>query len=118
MPSLVVRNADRRTTLGIRVDVADGPWSRLRGLLGRDALAPGEGLLLTPCRAIHMYGMRFPIDVAFLDPEGQVLAAYDSIRPGQRTRRHGDARYALEIPAGTLTESRTRIGDTLEWEVR
>ncbi|MEZ4415827.1 MAG: DUF192 domain-containing protein [Gemmatimonadota bacterium] len=118
MPALVVRNPDRNSTLGIRVGVADSPWSRLRGLLGRDALSPGEGLMLMPCRAIHMYGMRFAIDVAFLDPEGRVVATYDTIRPGDRTRVHKDARYALEVPAGTLAETGTRPGDTLEWEIR
>ncbi len=116
--SLLVKNPARGTTLGIRVGVADSPWTRLRGLLGRPSLAGGEGLLLSPCRAIHMYGMRFPIDVAFLDPEGKVVATYDGIAPGKRTSVHREARYALEVPVGTLRETGTRVGDTLEWEDR
>ena len=116
--SLLVKNPTRGTTLGIRVGLADGAWSRLRGLLGRESLADGEGLLLSPCRAIHMYGMRFSIDVAFMDPEGYVVATYDGIQPGRRTRVHRDARYALEVPVGTLAESGTRVGDMLEWEDR
>ena len=116
--ALLVKNPQRGTTLGIRVDHADRPWSRLKGLLGRKSLVSGEGLLLSPCRAIHMYGMRFPIDVAFLDQEGFVVATYDGIEPGKRTRVHKDARYALEIPVGTLAETGTRVGDMLEWEDR
>lgn len=118
MSALVVKNPDRGTVLGIRVTVADGHWSRLRGLLGRSDLPAGEGLLLSPCRAIHMYGMRFPIDVAFLDHEGRVVATYDGIAPGNRSRTHKDARYALEVPVGTLSETGTRVGDTLEWRAR
>ena len=110
-----VRNVDRDAELGTRIGVADGWWSRSRGLLGRDALAPGEGLLLTPCRSIHMYGMRFPLDVAFLDREGTVVETYADLAPGRRTRWHRTARHALELPAGTLAATRTGPGDRLAW---
>jgi uncharacterized protein len=110
-----VRNVDRDAELGTRIGVADGWWSRSRGLLGRDALAPGEGLLLTPCRSIHMYGMRFPLDVAFLDREGTVVETYAELAPGRRTRWHRAARHALELPAGTLAATGTGPGDRLAW---
>jgi uncharacterized protein len=110
-----VRNVDRDAELGTRIGVADGWWSRSRGLLGRDALAPGEGLLLTPCRSIHMYGMRFPLDVAFLDREGTVVEIYADLAPGRRTGWHRTARHALELPAGTLAATGTGPGDRLAW---
>jgi uncharacterized protein len=110
-----VRNVDRDAELGTRIGVADGWWSRSRGLLGRDALAPGEGLLLTPCRSIHMYGMRFPLDVAFLDREGTVVETYADLAPGRRTGWHRTARHALELPAGTLAATGTGPGDRLAW---
>ena len=106
-------NSARGTLLGGRIGLADGWWTRLRGLLGRDRLEPGEGLLLRPCRAVHMLGMRLTLDIAFLDPAGRVVALYPGLRPGQRTRWHGDARDAIELPAGTLAASQTREGDTI-----
>lgn len=107
------RNPARGTVLGGRVQVADRWWTRLRGLLGRPPLAMGEGLLIEPCRAVHMSGMKYPIDVAFLGRDGAVVALYPGLVPGARTRWHRAARSALELPAGTLAASGTREGDVI-----
>lgn len=110
----VVRAANQRGgVLGDRIAIADGWWSRFKGLLGRPGLAPGEGLLLQPCRAVHMMGMRFPLDIAFLDQDGTVVAAYPNLVPGARTGWHRRANGALELPAGTLAASGTREGDQI-----
>jgi uncharacterized membrane protein (UPF0127 family) len=110
----VVNTRDGRE-LGPRIQLADRWLARLRGMLARPAPCPGEGLLLTPCSSVHMYGMRFPLDVAFLDRRGAVVAIYPSLAPGSRTRWHRDAAQALELPAGTLVESGTSLGDVLVW---
>ena len=86
MRLLRVVNARRDRELGSRIRLADGWLTRLRGMLARPAPRPGEGLLLTPCSSVHMYGMRFPLDVAFLDRSGTVVAIYASLAPGSRTR--------------------------------
>jgi uncharacterized membrane protein (UPF0127 family) len=112
-------NSTRGTVLGTRVGLADRWWLRLRGLLGRSGLGPGEGLILKPCRAVHMMGMSFALDVAFLDARGTVVANYHELRPGARTRWHGGASHALELPAGTLAASGTLEGDSILYtEVR
>jgi uncharacterized protein len=108
-----VANTVRGSVLGTRVAVADTWWLRLRGLVGRSALQAGEGLMLTPCRAVHMYGMRYPVDVAFIDRRGVVLSTYPRLAPGGRTRWHGAAISALEFPAGTLERSGTLDGDAI-----
>ena len=101
--------------LGTRVGVAEWWWQRLRGLLGRPPLEPGEGLLLNPCRAIHMAGMKYPLDVVFLDRHGVAVGLYPGIAPGKRTRWHRPARSALELPVGTLEATGTQLGDTLRF---
>ena len=115
MRLLRVVNTRGDRELGSRVLLADGWLTRLRGMLARPAPVPGEGLLLSPCQSIHMYGMRYPLDVAFLDVRGGVVASYPSLRPGARTRWHRQAAHALELPAGTLESSGTRVGDVLVW---
>jgi uncharacterized protein len=111
-----VRNADRDTVLGAEVEVADDWWRRLRGLLGRPPLRQGEGLLISPCRSVHMYGMKFGLDVVFLGRDGRVVGLYEALAPGRLTRWHRDALHALEVPSGTIASSGTCMGDRLAWQ--
>ena len=115
MPLLRVVNARADQELGNRVALANSWFTRLRGMIGAPAPQSGEGLLLTPCSSVHMYGMRFPLDVALLDRAGKVIAVYPSLPPGSRTRWYRDAVHALELPAGTLGRSGTILGDVLVW---
>ena len=79
-------NAGRRRTDAARIRLvrARGMFGRLRGLLCRArAPGPGTGLLLSPCNAIHTFGMRYGIDAAFIDRRGRVLRLVRSLRPGR-----------------------------------
>jgi uncharacterized membrane protein (UPF0127 family) len=113
---MVVHNLTRSTTLGDKVEVAETMGSRLKGLLGQNGLAEGEGLHIVPCNSIHMFFMRFPIDVAFLDDESRVVRAIHSIRPWRATRIYFSASSALELPAGTLARTGTLEGDQLRFD--
>lgn len=110
-----VANRTRGAELGARIGLADRWWLRLRGLLARPPLLAGEGLLLLRCRAVHTFGMRFPLDVAILDRDGRVVATYPALPPGRRTRFHRAGAHVLELPAGTLERTRTRERDRLVW---
>ena len=108
-------NVTRGRVLGTGIAVADRWWLRLRGLLGRPPLVVGAGLLLTPCRAVHTFGLSYPVDVVFVDGGGAVVALYQRLAPGHCSRWHKAAVYALELPVGTLAMTETRQGDTLAW---
>ena len=114
MRSVRVANRTRGVLLGERVAVADRWWLRLRGLLGRSNLNQGEGLLLRPCKAVHMAGMTFALDVGFLDADGRLIALYPELPPRARTGWHSEARQALELPAGTFAATGSGLGDVLE----
>lgn len=98
-----------------RVAIADRFWQRARGLLGRPRLEEGEGLLISPCRSVHTIGMGYPIDVAFLDAEGTIVATYPRLAPNRRTPWHGAADCALELAAGTLARTAVAPGHRLRW---
>lgn len=83
-------------------------------MLGRPNPEPGAGLLLDPCQAVHMYWMRFALDIAFLGKDGDVVAVYHELGPARLSGRHKDAMRALELRAGTLEQSGTRVGDRIE----
>lgn len=112
---LTVTNLTRGRCVAGQVWVADRWWLRLRGLLGRSPLHDGEGLMLQPCKAVHMLGMRYPIDVVFLDRQGGVVATYHRLEPGSRSHWHQQAAVALELRAGTLQATGTQTGDALQW---
>jgi len=115
MRTVRVVNTTRGFELARSAGVADGWWTRLRGLLGRPELEEGEGLLIRPCRGVHMYGMSYPIDVALIDRSGEVVAVYRELAPNTRSGWHGEAACALELPAGTLARTGTVVGDRVEW---
>ena len=69
------------TVCGVRAEVARTFWQRLRGLMWRKGLPPGEGLLILKCNAIHTCFMRFAIDATFLDRDGGVVKVVRNIRP-------------------------------------
>lgn len=94
-----------------RIAIARGMLERMRGLLGRPSLRPGEGLLLQPCNGIHTVGMRYPIDVLFLDRRGRVKRAVHALNPGRMVPYVRGAVKAIELPAGTLARAGVRAGD-------
>ena len=108
-------NRTRGTVLGSNVRLADTGLGRLRGLLFRPEPRTGEGLLLTPCNAIHTWGMRFSLDVVFLDAAGRVLRVIEALGPGRTPGRVPGGRYVLELPVGTIRATGTVVGDACSW---
>jgi uncharacterized membrane protein (UPF0127 family) len=94
--------ADSARQLIATAETADTPATRTRGLLGRDSLAPGDGLILEPCRLIHTFFMRFSIDVLFIDRHFRVTRVAHDVRPFRFAWGGWAARTTLELPAGTV----------------
>lgn len=82
------------------LEVADGFWSRLKGLQFRRALPPGAGLLLVPCGSVHTHWMRFPIDAVMLDAAGRVLAVRRGVRPWRVVAAPTTTHAVLELATG------------------
>ena len=83
----------------LRLAEARGVRSRLLGLAGLDRLPPGYGLYIPHCRSVHTVGMRFAIDVVFLDAAGAVLDVARAVPPRRLVGRRG-ARAVVETAAG------------------
>jgi len=106
-------NVTKGTMIAPQVQWATGAAKR-RGLLGRDHLLFHEGMYLVPCQWIHMFGMRFPIDVAFLASDGRVLALHPALPPNRLSRLVLRAEGVLELAEGALRASDTAVGDVVE----
>ena len=92
-------------------EVARRMRERTLGLLGREAVA--GALVIRPCRQVHTFGMRFPIDVAFCDREGVVLRTV-TVEPWRVTRIVWRAGFVVEAAAGSFDRWQLRAGDTVE----
>jgi uncharacterized protein len=109
-----VINLTKQTWLATKVRKADNFLTRLIGLLKRTHLGPEEALWLMPSKGIHTIGMKFPIDVVFLNRDHQVLGLMSGLVPYRVSAVHLRGYSVLELPNGTIKKSRTEIGDKLE----
>ncbi len=107
-------NLTKNTWLATKVRKADSFLTRVVGLLKRKKLGPEEGLWLVPSKGIHTIGMKFPIDVIFLDKENKVVSVIPGLAPNRATGIHLSAHSALELPNGTIIKSHTEVGDQLD----
>jgi uncharacterized membrane protein (UPF0127 family) len=110
---MVLINATKKTVLSDRCHFANSVLKRMVGLLNRKTLASGEGLLIDRCYGIHTIGMRFPIDVLFLDKDLHVMRAVKALPP-YRTCIVKKAVYVLELPIGSIDRSGTAAGDQIQ----
>ena len=107
-------NLTRQLVIAERVEVADRGAKRRKGLLGRDGLGPGEGLWIVPCESVHTFGMRFPIDLIYVDRKKRVRKVRSGM-PAWRLSASFSAHSVIELPAGAVRASKTEPGDVLEF---
>ena len=111
---LRIENPARATTLIDRGRIADNAWRRLRGLIGVRELTDGDGLLIEPCKGVHCMFMSIPIDVVYVSKENEVVAVDEAMKPWRIGRLYRRSHRVLELPAGTVAQTRTQVGDRLE----
>jgi len=113
----VVLNKTRAVALSSKAEVARSFRRRIKGLIGRSLqeFSQGEALWIVPCDGVHTFGMRFPIDVAYLDAQGRVLRIYHHLAPFRLAALSFRAKSVLELPPGVLAQTNTNVGDLLEF---
>jgi uncharacterized membrane protein (UPF0127 family) len=112
---MICVNRTKGKVLADRAKRAETFFGRLRGLLGATPPEEGEGLWISPCRSVHSMGMRFAIDVLFLDGGGKVIGAIPDFPPMRISRLYPGAKGALELPHGVIRRTDTGCGDFVEF---
>ncbi|MBZ5654742.1 MAG: DUF192 domain-containing protein [Acidobacteriia bacterium] len=109
-------NRTRTTYLATELMIARTHWSRFRGLMATDAsrFRRGQGLWISPSHGVHTFVMRFPIDVLYLDRERLVIHIEEELKPWRLAAVRLRAASVLELPAGTIRESQTVLGDQVD----
>ena len=119
MKTILLRNQTRDNIVCPRCQLADNLWTRGKGLLGRKSLDQNEGILLVPGNSIHMFGMKFAIDVIYLTRDDIVTDFVENIAPGKAhiaKDNAGKPHSALEVAAGTVARVGVEVGDKLARE--
>lgn len=110
----VLRDADTGLVVVPHLEIARTVWQNTVGLIGRAWLASDAGLWLHPCNGIHTFGLRFAIDVLFLDGQGRVVRVVPDLKPCRICGPVWKAKTVVELPAGTLAQSGVTVGTRLE----
>jgi uncharacterized membrane protein (UPF0127 family) len=109
-------NRTRTTYLATELMIARTHWTRFRGLMATDAsrFRRGQGLWISPSRGVHTFAMRFPIDVVYLNRERTVVHMEEELKPWRLAAIRIQATSVLELPIGTIRESKTTLGDQVD----
>lgn len=102
------------TLLIEKMQIADNFYTRMKGLLTHQRFTEIEGMLITPCNCVHTFGMRFPIDIVFIDKHRRVISSRKNVNKN-RVAGVFKAKHTLELPAGKLECLAIRAGDQLAW---
>jgi len=122
----MIKNATKKRIIVKKFEIAKTPWKKTKGLMFRKELAKGSGLLMIFERerkhGIWMLGMRFPIDIVFIDSRKRIVDIRHSVKPVGRHPKtwrvykpSKPSKYVLEVNSRLVKRSGTDIGDFLEF---
>ncbi len=116
MKKIKVFNSSKEIFVLQEVEVADSFWYRFKGLMGRAFLEEGKGMLIIPCSHVHTLGMKFSLDIAFLDSNNRVCHLLTGVPAGKLFLGSRYAASVLEAAAGSFAGQKLEQGDHLEFE--
>ncbi len=99
-----------------KIEIADGFFSRLKGLLNKQDLDDNEGLLITPCNQIHTLGMKFNIDAIFISKSGEIVYIQENMEPGNVSKRVLQSHQVLELKSGAIKDNDIEIGNKIAFD--
>jgi uncharacterized protein len=111
---LKIRESGRQ--LGFQITEAHSFLARLRGLMLTKSLPEGCGLHIRPCKSVHSFFMKYPIDVLHLDGNGLITGIEHQLGTGMIGRVFRGTRSVVELPAGTLEREEVKVGQTVSFE--
>jgi len=111
--AMPIINVTKGINLEPKVAVASNVLARSTGLLGTAKPDPQKALYLVPCKAVHTFGMKYPLDVVFLDIQGRVVKLFQNLAPNKMTSLVPAANCVLELPPNTIAATQLETGDEL-----
>jgi uncharacterized membrane protein (UPF0127 family) len=109
-------NLDTGKIIAAKTYTAYRFFQRLRGLMFTSELGSGCALHIKPCRSIHTFFMRYPIDVLYVNEHCIVIGKDENMPPGQIGKHYPDAESVIELPAGTIKSTGTCVGHRIRFQ--
>lgn len=113
MKKIMVINRNNNNIIVEQGELANTFFNRLKGLLGRKTIYPGEGLLIYPCDMVHSIGMRMEIDVLFVSKDNRIVHIIERMIPNRISKQIENSCYVLELPSGYVARTGTKGGQDL-----
>jgi uncharacterized protein len=104
----------KTVTIPYHIEMADSFFKRFKGLMFRKDPIKNEGLWIVPCNAVHMFFMKFPLDIVLLNEQNEVVELHHCLQPWKMTKPVKKAHSTLELPAGSAEKLGIRIGSILQ----
>lgn len=108
-----VRDTQSGAVVAHHLRPAHTHWTRLKGLLGTKSLEDGHGLWIKPCNQVHMFFMKYAIDVVFIDKDNRVVRLVEGLAPGKISPKVREAQSVIELPVGTIARAGLAEGASL-----
>jgi len=110
---MAIENLTRNTTLAEHIISIGDPFTNIIDFLRERGLPQGYALWISPCRTIYTTGMKMPVDIIFINSQGIVVTIYKELPPFCFADTNNEAVSAIELPAQTIKNSKTQVGDRL-----
>ena len=100
------------------VRMANTFWSRFKGWMGKKYVGDHEALIIQPCASVHTFGMKFAIDVLFLNSNNQVIHQMSDLKPNRISALIPHTCTIIELKEGTLCRLNVELLDVVSFENR
>jgi uncharacterized membrane protein (UPF0127 family) len=112
---LVLYSQKIEKKIAYEVRIANTFITRLQGWMGKQSATEGEALVISPCSSIHTFGMKFAIDVLFLNSNDQVIHRIQNLKPNRVSRVISSASKVIELRAGTIEQLDIKLQDEVRF---
>ncbi len=111
---MMLQNKTRNITLMTEVIVSDNFFKRLKGLLGKKELPNNQCMIITPCKSVHTFFMKFPIHVVFINKNYEIVEIIENMEPGHISSYVRNAWSVIEMPVNESEKLKISVGDKLQ----
>lgn len=114
---MIIVNQTNNTVISTKAQIANTFFTRFKGLMFRRDIDKEEALVISPCNNVHMFFMKFAIDVVFVGGDNIICDVQKNLIPGMISRYVKNAMYVIELPAGAADENELMKGVEIEIQI-